>query len=206
MGPPGPGGLRRKASGRVKDTQWPRYEVFLQPGADRPHAHAGSVHAPDPEMALLNGRDVFVRRPECTSMWIVPASAVFSRTREELEQGVLAPGLGRKAEAGADQRGASPAPRAAEYIVFGKLEQKGTMVHLGSVHGANEQQALEEALRQFAPRRPLVLWLVEQGRILQNRSEEAGPFFEPARDKPFRDQAYYRIQTALRRLRSGRNE
>jgi hypothetical protein len=44
-----------------------RFEVFQQERPGRPHRNIGSVHAPDVEMALLNARDVFARRPEILS-------------------------------------------------------------------------------------------------------------------------------------------
>ena len=56
--------------------QWPLWEVFVQPKLGAPHEHAGSVHAPDAEMAIQNGRDVYSRRGEAVSIWVVPAGAI----------------------------------------------------------------------------------------------------------------------------------
>jgi ring-1,2-phenylacetyl-CoA epoxidase subunit PaaB len=56
--------------------QWPLWEVFAQPGGGKPHEHAGSVHAPDAEMALQNARDIYTRRGEAVSLWVVPADAI----------------------------------------------------------------------------------------------------------------------------------
>lgn len=36
--------------------------------------HAGSLHAPDAEMALRNARDLYTRRNEGISLWIVKSS------------------------------------------------------------------------------------------------------------------------------------
>ena len=38
------------------DSQWPLWEVFTQSKTGLPHEHAGSLHAPDAEMALQNAR------------------------------------------------------------------------------------------------------------------------------------------------------
>ncbi len=57
-------------------SQWPLWEVFTQPGLGKPHEHAGSVHAPDAEMALQNARDVYTRRGEAVSLWVVPANQI----------------------------------------------------------------------------------------------------------------------------------
>ena len=59
-----------------KDSQWPLWEVFVQTKLGKPHEHAGSVHAPDAEMALQNGRDVYARRDSVTSIWVVPSNAI----------------------------------------------------------------------------------------------------------------------------------
>jgi ring-1,2-phenylacetyl-CoA epoxidase subunit PaaB len=117
----------------MTDTQWPRYEVFQQETPDRPHRHAGSVHAPDAEIALLNGRDVFVRRPECSSLWVAPASAISRATAEELAGGALETD--------------SVAGEAADFLVFAKLDARGMLTHLGQVRATSKAQALQEAVR-----------------------------------------------------------
>lgn len=55
---------------------WPLWEVFLQEAQGEPHRHAGSVHAPDAELALQNARDVYTRRGEAISIWVVPSTAL----------------------------------------------------------------------------------------------------------------------------------
>src|SRR5690606_10476173 len=72
-------------AGGPSDTQWPRWEVFKQDAPNRPHQAVGSVHATDPEHALVTARNVFARRPAAVSMWVAPADAIFSRTLEQLE-------------------------------------------------------------------------------------------------------------------------
>ena len=50
------------------------YEVFLKkPGKD-PFEHAGSMLAPDDELALLLARESYVRRGEGAEMWLVERS------------------------------------------------------------------------------------------------------------------------------------
>lgn len=54
------------------------WEVFVQPRTGAPHEHAGNVHAHDAEMALQNARDVYGRRGQAVSLWVVPASAIIA--------------------------------------------------------------------------------------------------------------------------------
>ena len=52
------------------------WEVFLQEKAGEAHTHAGSVRAADAELALQNARDVYSRRGEAVSIWVLPANAI----------------------------------------------------------------------------------------------------------------------------------
>lgn len=67
----------------VEDSQWPIWEVFLQEKSGDPHVHAGSLHAPDAETALLNARDVYARRNEAVSIWIVESRHIVATTPED---------------------------------------------------------------------------------------------------------------------------
>jgi ring-1,2-phenylacetyl-CoA epoxidase subunit PaaB len=66
------------------DSQWPLWEVFIQPGPGAPHEHCGSVHAVDAEQALLNARDVYARRNEGMNLWVVPSTAITGSTPEDM--------------------------------------------------------------------------------------------------------------------------
>jgi ring-1,2-phenylacetyl-CoA epoxidase subunit PaaB len=52
------------------------WEVFIRARNGLAHRHAGSVHAADPEMALQAARDVYTRRGEGLSIWVVPSDAI----------------------------------------------------------------------------------------------------------------------------------
>ena len=56
--------------------EWPLWEVFIRSRQGLSHRHVGSLHAADAEMALSHARDVYTRRQEGTSIWVVPASAI----------------------------------------------------------------------------------------------------------------------------------
>ena len=55
---------------------WPLWEVFVRSSRGLSHVHAGSLHAPDETMAVRNARDLYTRRAEGISIWVVPASAI----------------------------------------------------------------------------------------------------------------------------------
>lgn len=55
---------------------WPLWEVFIRSQHGLAHRHVGSLHAPDAEMAMNNARDVYTRRNEGTSIWVVRSAEI----------------------------------------------------------------------------------------------------------------------------------
>jgi ring-1,2-phenylacetyl-CoA epoxidase subunit PaaB len=60
----------------MSEPKLPLWEVFIRSRTGLAHKHAGSLHAADATMALQNARDVYTRRGEGTSIWVVPSSAI----------------------------------------------------------------------------------------------------------------------------------
>ncbi len=54
----------------------PLWEVFVRADRGLNHVHCGSVHAADAEAALRNARDVYTRRQEGVSIWVVPSAEI----------------------------------------------------------------------------------------------------------------------------------
>jgi ring-1,2-phenylacetyl-CoA epoxidase subunit PaaB len=61
----------------------PLWEVFVRSKRGLSHTHAGSLHAPDAHMALRNARDLYTRRQEGVSIWVVRASDVVASSPDE---------------------------------------------------------------------------------------------------------------------------
>jgi ring-1,2-phenylacetyl-CoA epoxidase subunit PaaB len=55
---------------------WPLWEVFIRSQHGLAHKHVGSLHAADAEMAIQNARDVYTRRSEGVSIWVVKSSDI----------------------------------------------------------------------------------------------------------------------------------
>lgn len=60
----------------LNKNEWPLWEVFIRSKAGLDHKHAGSLHAADAEMAIENARDVYTRRLEGVSIWVVESKYV----------------------------------------------------------------------------------------------------------------------------------
>jgi ring-1,2-phenylacetyl-CoA epoxidase subunit PaaB len=54
----------------------PLWEVFIRARNGLAHKHVGSLHAADAAMALQAARDVYTRRGEGLSIWVVPSTAI----------------------------------------------------------------------------------------------------------------------------------
>lgn len=64
---------------------WPLWEVFIRSKQGLHHKHAGSLHAPDAEMAVKNARDVYTRRSEGVSIWVVPSDQITASSPDDKE-------------------------------------------------------------------------------------------------------------------------
>ena len=69
---------------KSENTQWKLWEVFLQPSTGAAHEHAGSLRAPDAEIALQNARDIYARRKEAINIWVVPSECITASTPDDI--------------------------------------------------------------------------------------------------------------------------
>ena len=88
---------------------WPTFEVFHQAKRGKHHVHVGSVHAPEPEMALVFAKEQFGRRQQCTNMWVVKTTEIFSFSYDDSDMFETVPEKIHREAAG--------------YIIRGKIEQ-----------------------------------------------------------------------------------
>ncbi|TFL17694.1 1,2-phenylacetyl-CoA epoxidase subunit PaaB [Jannaschia formosa] len=63
--------------------EWPLWEVFIRGQHGMSHRHVGSLHAPDAELAMRNARDVYTRRHEGVSIWVVPSAQITASAPSE---------------------------------------------------------------------------------------------------------------------------
>ena len=56
--------------------QWPLFEVFIRARGGLDHKHVGSLHAADARMAIEHARDLYTRRQEGVSIWVVRSDQI----------------------------------------------------------------------------------------------------------------------------------
>ncbi len=61
------------------------FEVFQQVKRGTHHQHVGSVHAPNPEMAILFAKEQYCRRGKAVNLWVVKTSDVFVTEYEDAD-------------------------------------------------------------------------------------------------------------------------
>lgn len=64
--------------------EWPIWEIFIRSKNGLEHRHVGSLHAADAEMAIENARDVYTRRMEGVSIWVVPSKDIVASNPEQM--------------------------------------------------------------------------------------------------------------------------
>lgn len=78
----GSGPVRPKAIAS-EGREWPLWEVFVRSKQGLEHKHSGSLHAVDAAQALQMARDVYTRRQEGVSIWVVPSTQITASAPDE---------------------------------------------------------------------------------------------------------------------------
>ncbi|WP_022798683.1 phenylacetic acid degradation protein [Thermus islandicus] len=164
-------------------TEWPRFEVIKQDTERSLPQMVGSVHAADPEHALLLARHVFVRRPSAYALFVAPAEAFFHVSQEGLKDPKALEGPLGEEEA---------------YWVFAKRSHRRSMVYgdlVGRFLARSPQEAVKEALLQGGG---VAFWAVPERLLVgtEPTPEVVESWFAPAKDKTYRLQSYYGLITA----------
>jgi ring-1,2-phenylacetyl-CoA epoxidase subunit PaaB len=77
------GGNDVKSSYVSPSGDWPLWEIFIRSKQGLDHKHMGSLHATDAAMAIENARDVYTRRLEGVSIWVVESKYITASNPEE---------------------------------------------------------------------------------------------------------------------------
>ncbi len=66
-------------------TDWPLWEIFIRSKQGLDHKHVGSLHAADAQMAIENARDVYTRRMEGISIWVVESKYIHASNPDDAQ-------------------------------------------------------------------------------------------------------------------------
>ncbi len=77
------GGVQEINHDKNNRGEWPLWEVFIRSKQGLDHKHMGSLHAADARMAIENARDVYTRRMEGISIWVVESKYIHASSPDE---------------------------------------------------------------------------------------------------------------------------
>ncbi len=77
------GGPAMPEGNKQEVSDWPLWEVFIRSKQGLDHKHVGSLHAADAQMAIENARDVYTRRMEGISIWVVESKYIHASNPEK---------------------------------------------------------------------------------------------------------------------------
>jgi len=69
----------------MNSNQLELFEVFIRSQRGLDHKHVGSLHAEDSEQALEYARDVYTRRSEGVSIWVVKSDDICASQEDDAE-------------------------------------------------------------------------------------------------------------------------
>jgi ring-1,2-phenylacetyl-CoA epoxidase subunit PaaB len=69
----------------AQPSDWPLWEIFIRSKQGLDHKHVGSLHAADAQMAIENARDVYTRRMEGVSIWVVESKHIHASNPDDAE-------------------------------------------------------------------------------------------------------------------------
>lgn len=168
-----------------------RWEVFKKDNDKKPYQAVGSIYAADPEHALHNAKNVFVRRPAAVSLWVVPAAAIYSRSLQQIE-----------AEPPVERDTILLQP----FAIFRKASHRRSLTfmdHIGELTAADPESALAKAIQQFADKPGLAWWVIPTSAITASDDDAAEAWFAPAKTKTYKQQSQYGFVSKLREGRKG---
>jgi ring-1,2-phenylacetyl-CoA epoxidase subunit PaaB len=67
----------------MSTNEWPLWEIFIRSKQGLSHKHVGSLRAADAKMAIDNARDVYTRRSEGVSIWVIESNLVTASDPDE---------------------------------------------------------------------------------------------------------------------------
>ncbi|WP_224995154.1 phenylacetic acid degradation b [Cesiribacter sp. SM1] len=168
------------------------YQVFMQKKEGKNFEHAGIVHAPTQELALLYAKEQYSRRFTCSGMAVAETSAVLASpvTDGGLSVYELLEG---------------PAPEtdgpAEAYEVFHLMKRGKQHEHAGSVEAATVEEAFLKAKESLTPEKPVLnIWLVRRSDLL-TIDEEDKDIWQTLPEKGYRDAVAYKASDRLKEFK-----
>lgn len=177
---------------------WPLWEVFIR--SKLSHVHAGSLHATDAEMAMVNARDVYTRRMEGVSIWVIPSAAIYTLhfTDEESNE---EPELIHEHPSFTTDNTKQEKEHSDQWEIFIRTKRGLSHKHIGSTQSSTPKEALQKTKELYSQTMDIsTVWLAQSDQIKASQPAESEAFYDPAKDKLFRHATYYNLPDEVKHM------
>ena len=170
------------------------FQVFMQKKEGKNFEHAGIVHAPTIELALLYAKEQYSRRFTCSGMAVVETSKVLASPYTDGGVSVYQLLEGSPDDADGELE---------VFEVFHLMKRGKQHEHAGSVSACTVEEAFFRAKEELRPEKPVLnIWLVRRDDLL-TVDEEDKDIWNTLPEKGYRDAAAYKAGDKLKEFKSG---
>ena len=183
----------------MNQKEWPLWEVFIRSKQGLNHKHVGSLHAVNFDMAIENARDVYTRRMEGVSIWVIESNQL--HTSEPNDQVALSESDNHKIYKHPTFYNLPEELNHNMWEVFVQSKQGLNYKHVGSLIALDVEMAIETAREGYTRKMEGVsIWVVQSNQIHANEPDEQDALFEPAHDKTYRHPTFYILPLELNHM------
>ena len=163
-------------------SQFPTFEVFVQPNPKKPFQHEGAVHAPNLEMSYVMAKEAFTRRFTCSSLYVVETAKILVSAISEGDQNAF----------DLIQEPTKGTGNGMSFEIY-VLQKRGKQpVHAGRVVSSSPEEAMWNARQQFNKGTQVFqVWAIRTDDIRFTTVDE-GDLWKTLPEKKFRDASDYK--------------
>ena len=179
----------------VTENQFITFQVFTQRKEDKPFEHAGIVHAPNIDMALIFAKEQYSRRNTCSGLAVADTSKVKTTAVTDAKEDVY----------DLIQQPTETSSEKEAYEIFHLTKRGKQTVHAGSVEAGSFEEAAWEAKKVYQSDKPIYnLWLIRRQDV-RFIDEEDKDIWSTLSDKSYRDAIAYKATDKLKAFKEAQN-
>lgn len=183
---------QEEPTAEVTENQFITFQVFTQTKEDKPFEHAGIVHAPNTEMALIFAKEQYSRRFICSGLAVANTASVKTTAVTEAKEDIY----------DLIQEPAELNPQKEAYEIFHLNKRGKQTVHAGSVEAGNFEEAAWQAKKLYQGEKPVYnLWLIRREDV-RFIDEEDKDIWATLADKNYRDAISYKATDKLKAFKA----
>lgn len=172
--------------------QFETYQAFIQTKEGKPFEHAGTVHAPNEEMAFLFAKEQFSRRGTfCHALCVVKTELILVSEFTDNGQDVYD-----------TFKGSYSGDTSVSFEVFHLLKRGKQHKYIGSVEAKDPEDALLASKETYPRDKPVFnVWIAKSEDILMS-DEEDSDIWNTLKEKKYRDAIDYKAADKIKAFKA----